>query len=490
MPTTLADSVRERIDLKDHEIEYLTRLLGSWQLIADLSFADLLLWGMMADGRGFICLGQMRPYTTQTLHPEDLFGRVIRVEEMPVVDRAYHESRSARLDEPVLLDGMPVRMEAIPVPVGGRVAAIMTKEGAPLKDRRLGHLEQNYLECATALGRMVAEGTFPFPGTALDPELSPRVGDGMIRLDASGRVVYASPNAMSAYRRLGIMSNIEGELLLDVEVDASASSIALKLGVPAEADVEVGNSVVLQRAIPLLSGPDRIVTGALLLVRDVTQLRHRERELRRQESVVREVHHRVKNNLQTIASLLRLQARRLPSEAKLELEVAIRRIASIALVHDTLSKDPTQDVQFADVAGRLVDMVAEGLVHPSGNIKINLLGGDPGSLHSDLATPLAVVLVELLQNAVKHAFGADGGVVTVNLSKHGDRLRMEVADDGKGLGEGYTVHGAGLGLQIVRELVESELGGNLNIVSDAGTKISVDIPAEPPARLRPYALEA
>ena len=489
MPTTLTESLRAKIDLKDHEVEYLTLLLGSWQLIADLSFADLLLWCRMADGKGFICLGQMRPYTTQTLHPEDLFGRIIRAEELPIVDRAYHDTRASRLDEPVLVDGMPVRMEAIPVPVGDRVAAVMTKEGAPLKDRRLGHLEQNYLECATALGRMVAEGTFPFPGTALDPEVSPRVGDGMIRLDASGRVIYASPNAMSAYRRLGIMSNIEGQQILDVDVDASASSIALKLGIPAEADVEVGPSVVLQRAIPLLSGPDRTVTGALLLVRDVTQLRFRERELRRQESVVREMHHRVKNNLQTIASLLRLQARRLPSEAKQELEVAIRRIASIALVHETLSKDPTQDVEFGEVARRLVDMVAEGLMHPKANIRI-MLGGDPGPLHSDLATPLAVVLVELVQNAVKHAFGPDGGVVTVTLSKHGDRLLMVVADDGRGLGEGYSIQGAGLGLQIVRELVESELGGDLSFLSDGGTKVSVDIPAEPPARLRPYALES
>jgi two-component sensor histidine kinase len=247
--------------------------------------------------------------------------------------------------------------------------------------------------------------------------------------------------------------------------------------------------VVLQRVLPLLSGPDHTVTGALVLVRDVTQLRHRERELRRQESVVREVHHRVKNNLQTIASLLRLQARRLPSDGKQELEEAIRRIASIALVHDTLSKDPTQHVDFAEVAGRLVKMVGEGLVHRDRNIRIEL-GGDPGSLHSDLATPMAVVLVELLQNAVKHAFGAAGGEVKVKLNRHDGRLKMQVEDNGKGLSEGYSLEKAGLGLQIVRELVETELGGALTFTSSGGTRISVDIPAERPPRLRPYPLEA
>lgn len=485
----MAKIVREKTRLVEHELEHLAHLLGSWQLISDLSFADLLLWCQLVKGEGYICIGQMRPYTAQTLHTEDLYGRVLRLEELPVVDRAFHEGRSARLDEPVLVDGTPVRIEAIPVTVGHRVVAVMTKEGTPLKDRRLGQLEQNYLECATALGRMVAEGSFPFPGVALDPELSPRVGDGMIRLDAAGCVAYASPNAMSAYRRLGIVSKIEGERLTDVAPDATVVSMALSLGLPAEDDVEVGNSVVLQRVLPLLSGPDHTVTGALVLVRDVTQLRHRERELRRQESVIREVHHRVKNNLQTIASLLRLQARRLPSDGKQELEEAIRRIASIALVHDTLSKDPTQNVDFAEVAGRLVKMVGEGLVHRDRNIRINL-GGDPGTLHSDLATPMAVVLVELLQNAVKHAFGAAGGEVRVQLNRHDGRLKMQVEDNGKGLSEGVSLENAGLGLQIVRELVESELGGAITLTSSGGTQISVDIPAERPPRLRPYPLEA
>ncbi|MDQ4149168.1 MAG: sensor histidine kinase [Actinomycetota bacterium] len=488
MPRTLAEIVREKTDLADHEIEHLTQLLVSWQLIADLSFADLLLWCRLADGEGYICVAQMRPYTAQTLHPEDLFGKVLRLEELPVVDRAYHERRTARLDEPVLVDGMPVRIEGVPVTVGGKVAAVMTKEGAPLKHRRLSHLEQNYLECAAALSKMVEEGSFPFPGVALDPELAPRVGDGMIRLNPKARVVYASPNAVSAYRRLGVVSNIEGQRLDELGVDSSAVSMALTLGVPVEADVEAGDSVVLQRVLPLLAGSRRTVTGALLLLRDVTQLRHREREIRRQESVVREVHHRVKNNLQTIASLLRLQARRLPLEGKQELEEAIRRIASIALVHETLSKDATQNVDFEDVARRLVKMVAAGLLGRDAKIKIEL-EGHPGTLHSELATPMAVVLVELLQNAVKHAFGPGGGEVKVALRRHDGRLEMKVEDNGRGLKEGYGLGQAGLGLQIVRELVESELGGVLSMRSDGGTRISVDIPAERPARLRPSALE-
>ncbi|MEX2552756.1 MAG: sensor histidine kinase [Actinomycetota bacterium] len=478
MPT-LRELVRDQAELLDDEVDHLSRLLASWQLLSDLSFADLLLWAPLARGTGFVCLAQMRPYTAQTLYPQDLFGRVLRLEELAVVDRAYHENRSWKRDHPVIVDGLPIRMEAIPVPVGGKVAAVMTVHGAPLKHRRRGELEQNYLECAAVLSRMLGEGYFPFPGEGLEPELAPRVGDGMIRLNAAGKVLYASPNAVSAYRRLGIVSNIQGERMVDVGVDASAASTALGFGTQAQSDVEMGMSVVLQRALPFLEGPQRTVTGALLLVRDVTQLRYRERQLQRQEAVVREVHHRVKNNLQTIASLLRIQARRLPSEAKRELEEATRRIAAIALVHETLSRESGQHVDFGTVAGRLVEMVSQALIDPDRKVEIEVKG-DPGKLHSDLATPLAVVLVELIQNSVEHAFKHSGGCVEVSMERSPQRLRMTVHDDGAGLPQDFRPTSTGLGLQIVRELVETELGGVLTMESDQGTKVVVDVPTEKP----------
>ena len=482
---TLTELVRDETNLTPGEVEHLDRLLASWQLLADLSFADLLLWCPLRGGEGFVCLAQMRPYTTQTLYPNDLVGKILRPEELAVVDRVYAENRTWRSEEPLIIDSLPIRIEAIPVPVqADRVSAVMTIHSAPLKNRRRGELEQNYLECAAVLARMVGQGIFPFPGEALDPELAPRVGDGMIRLNLLGKVMYASPNAVSAFRRLGVVTNLQGEKLIDVGVDAAAATQALATGLPAQIDVEVGASVMLQRALPFLEGRDRRVTGAIVLVRDVTQLRYRERQLKRQQAVIREVHHRVKNNLQTIASLLRIQGRRVPPEARRELEEATRRIAAIALVHETLSKESGQFVDFAGVAGRLVRMVSEGLLHPDSRITVRL-EGDPGKLHSDLATPLAVVLVELLQNAVEHAFGETGGSVSVQMQRVGGLLTMVVGDDGKGLPEGFGPKDKGLGLQIVRALVESELAGRFSYLSNRGATFTVEVPTERPVGLLP-----
>lgn len=479
MPT-LEELLIDRAGLRQEAAGHIHRLLGSWQLIADLSFADLLLWCRMDGEAGFVCVGQMRPYTAQTLRPDDLFGSVVRPEEFPLVDRAFLERRTWQRDEPVLIDGIPVRMEAVPVPVNGAPIAVMTLEGAPLSHRRPGRLEQNYLECAAALRSMVENGTFPFEGESLDPETAPRVGDGFLRLDADGVIRYASPNGVSAYRRLGIISNIEGERVDDLGVDAASVRAALETRVPAEGDATLANTVVLQRTIPLLD-PDERLSGGVVLVRDVTELRYTERMLQRKEAVIREIHHRVKNNLQTIASLLRLQARRLGStEARTQLEEATRRIAAIAVVHETLSRETGELVDFTEVAKQIVSMVAQGLTHPDRRVAFDF-EGTAGRLPTDLATPLVVALVELLQNAVEHAFGPEGGTVHIATRREADRLVLEVSDDGSGMPSKTE---EGLGLQIVRALVETELEGTIELKSAAGTTVTLTIPVRPRAGYR------
>src|SRR6185436_12504808 len=106
-----------------------------------------------------------------------------------------------------------------------------------------------------------------------------------------------------------------------------------------------------------------VITGGIVLMRDVTDLRRRDRLLLSKDAAIREVHHRVKNNLQTISSLLRLQARRLdPGEGREALAEAERRIRSIALVHEILSREAGEQVDFNDIVPSLVRMAEDGLL--------------------------------------------------------------------------------------------------------------------------------
>jgi two-component sensor histidine kinase len=244
-------------------------------------------------------------------------------------------------------------------------------------------------------------------------------------------------------------------------------------------DTELGNAqaTLILRSIPLSPTGER--TGGLVLLRDVTDLRRRDRELVTKDATIREIHHRVKNNLQTVAALLRLQARRIGvPEGRVALEEAVRRVGAIAVVHETLSQAFDESVDFDDVTDRLTRLVTDVGSH---GVPIRAhRTGSFGSISSDAATPLAMVYTELIQNAVEHAFDEErSGTIEIRCAREGDSLRLAVEDDGVGLPDGFSLEEASsLGLSIVSTLV-GELGGQISLgprSAGSGTCVEVWIP--------------
>jgi two-component sensor histidine kinase len=302
-------------------------------------------------------------------------------------------------------------------------------------------------------------------------------------------VVYASPNGLSVFRRLGLSGDLAGLSLADTtralvppRRRPDEETLSAVMGGRAHRDTEIGTDEVslIVRAIPLRPQGDHI--GALVLVRDITDLRRRDRELVTKDATIREIHHRVKNNLQTVAALLRLQARRMDSEAaRAALEEAVRRVGSIAIVHETLSQAVEERVDFDEIVDPLARMVTE-VSAVRGGVRVRR-DGSFGVLSSDTATALAMVLTEVLQNAVEHGFAdRDGGAVVLTVRRLVGRLHVTVDDDGRGLPADFDLDGStSLGLSIVRTLVESELGGQLEVgpgPSGRGTRAAVDLPLE------------
>jgi len=473
---SLAELARLHTDLDGPRLAHLQRLVASWGLLADFCFSDLLLFAPVAGAETsrFVVLGQVRPTTSQTLYREDWVGEVLDEVERPLVARAYRlgeiiegEINLSPLQERVRVLCIPVRWE-------GRMVAVLTRESVPSVGRQPGELERIYVEIFNRFARMIAAGQFPFAAEDAESEEAPRVGDGVLLLDDRGNVEYSSPNAVSALHRMGIHANADGMTLSELGFEESAVRTALAIGAPVTEEVERGPVTVLVRCIPVLEA--RGVSGGVVLIRDISELRRRDRLLISKDATIREIHHRVKNNLQTISSLLRLQGRRLASpEAKVAIEESVRRIRSIALVHETLSRDAGDDVPFAEILRPLVRMVEEGLTTPD-RTRFDVVG-DAGRLPANVATPLAVVLTELLQNAVEHGFGTgdgdgDGpaakGSVVVELANHGAHLVVQVRDDGAGLPEDFSIDGSsGLGLSIVRTLV-TEMGGTIDLYPGPG----------------------
>ena len=468
---TLADRIMAVSDLDRRQAEHLRTLCSSWQLLADLSFSDLLLYVPTRGHDEFEIAAQLRPFTSQTLYPQDMVGSRFTQPEQPIVERAFREGNIWAQDDPVLVDGIPIRMDAVPVRFRGDVIGVVTKEGSPATSRRPGRLEQIYLDAGEHVSRMIGDGVFPWRDQPLGEW--PRVGDGLLLLDEDGSVTWASPNALSSLRRLGIKHNILGRSLDELGLGGTPVSEALETGSLIDGEIVRGGTDVFLRVVPFVR--DGKQHGGLVLAKDVSEVRQKERLISVKDATIREIHHRVKNNLQTIASLLRLQGRRLHSEeAKAALNESVLRIGSIALVHETLSEDPSDVAEFGEVARRIARMVGDGLVGPELRVEIEV-HGEAGSVAPEVATPLAVTLSELVQNAIEHAFPSGQGKVLIELARVGGEVVVTVSDDGVGI-DVTNLDSGRLGLQIVRSLID-ELGGTFEIVSENGTRAQVRVPA-------------
>jgi two-component sensor histidine kinase len=473
-------------DLSTADVEWLALLVADWQIVADLSFADLVLWLPATDGSGYWAGAQMRPTTGPTAIIDDVVGSFLHAGRRPLLDAALAEGRIAREGDPEWRDDVPVRVEAIPVRRGARLIAVVARNTNLQGVRTPSRLELSYLQTASELSQMIAHGSFPFAGQRSNHADTPRVGDGFIRVDVAGDVGYASPNALSVYRKLGLAGDLTGKSLAGVTRELvppamrpDEETVSAVLGGRVPRDVELGNSqaTLILRSIPLRPLGER--TGGLVLLRDVTELRRRDHELVTKDATIREIHHRVKNNLQTVAALLRLQARRIGvPEGRVALEEAVRRVGAIAVVHETLSQGFDESVDFDEVADRLTRLVTDVGSHGA-PIRTRRTGSF-GAISSDAATPLAMVFTELIQNAVEHAFDAErGGSIDVACEREGERLRMSVTDDGVGLPPGFRLEDASsLGLSIVSTLM-GELNGSITLGARAegtGTCVSLDIP--------------
>jgi two-component sensor histidine kinase len=461
--------VQSHVAISDAQASVLEALIDDWHILADLAFSDLVLWVPGTDPHNFYAIAQIQPATGPSALEEDIVGDVIAYDNQTLVTQAYHTHEICTTSDNKLRAGVPVDVWAIPLMVSGSCWGIVERHTNQMGVRAPGELEDHYLETANVLFKMAWRGAFPDKGHNRLTGISPRVGEGLILLNTTGVVTYASPNAISVYRKMGLTTDLVGEKIAPLTAALAKgkgapmdTSLAAYFRSPhsEETDVETAHGSAFMRTLPLTDAKKRI--GTLVVCRDTTELRRRERQLVTKDATIREIHHRVKNNLQTVSALLRLQARRMKStEAQSALEEAMSRVQAIAVVHEILSYSMSGSVDFDDVADRLLKLAGD-LAAEKGHVTTKREGSF-GEVSAAVATPLSLVLTELCQNAIEHGLASGYGQVTVVADRHDDAiLQLLVVDNGQGLPPDFKVDDktrTSLGLSIVSTLLE-DLNGH------------------------------
>ena len=378
----------------------------------------------------------------------------------------------------------------------GRTLAVLAAE-VPVAEHEPSDNEIHQRRLGARLLTMLQHGAFPIEGAPIPPRRgAPRVGDGVVELDEAGVVQWTSPNARSAFHRFGIAGDMTGTTLAELSTEVLQSRSPVDESLPLvlmgraawRSDMQARGGTLSLRAVPLTDAGKR--TGAVILVRDVTELRRRERELITKDATIREIHHRVKNNLQTVAALLRMQSRRMKTdEAREALAEAMRRVSTIALVHESLLQGSEEAVHFDEVIDRCLRLAvdaASATVHRAGSPRLTdgqvevrtEKIGRVGTIRAEEATPLALVVTELATNAVEHGLSETGGTLTIRSERTGSHLVICIEDDGNGMGAAKPT---GLGTNIALTLVQGQLGGTLTWEDrgEGGTRAIVDVYLDP-----------
>ena len=467
------------MDMPDHDARatalnaetHAANIAANLQLIADLSYGDVAL-ARPSDGR-LVVAADARPMTAVAAMPASRVGQALDRSDEPEAYDAWEDRAAVIGTRRRSTRGIVFFTSARAVGSAGAPIGVIVRDVVQQVIEAPGTMEVAFMNLAERVLEMLELGPLMDVDSG-EPFTTRRIaGDGVMAVDGDGLVSYASPNAVNIMGLAGFEGALVGSRMAELPGGATATGPVILVPGAREVTLELGGRVLRYRTIGF-------APGALVLVEDVTDVRRREQEIRVKEATIREVHHRVKNNLQTIASLLRIQARRTTSdEASRALAEAVERVSSMAVVHEMLASATEESVDFAEAARTVVDMVRRSMSSGESGLRV-LTEGDTGLVPASAATSLALVTAELVHNAIEHGIGVGGsGSVVVSMRRLPDALHLSVRDDGAGLPEGFdAATSAHLGLAIVKTVVEDDLRGALDLSSGTrrGTTVTIRVP--------------
>ncbi|MGQ9557541.1 MAG: sensor histidine kinase [Desulfurispora sp.] len=454
----------------EQDLNIIGSLAANLPYIADLAGADMFIDMFTEDRRVAIVVAEARPRTAPSLYSSTVLGQAAYAENEPAVFQAFNTEKPALNVRGISQEGVPIAQTVLPVRgVSGEIIAVLIME----RDNSSQVQQEKSLKLLSETAQKLTDTLFNLD--SMGNVLPTLIHDALLITNGKYEVAYMNKVAENLFTSLcgtyfAPRSLIEIEQRLPQLTPVFSSELDVE-------EVQVGGRTLLVRSLSLLDGS--VLKGSVYLLRDITELRQKEKQLIAKSAVIKEIHHRVKNNLQTIASLLRLQMRRVDvPEVRQAFQESINRIKCIALVHEFFSRESPEIIEMKSCIEKIAAMLRESMLTVDSTVVITVQG-DKIYLPSEKATPVAIIVNELLQNALEHGMaGREAGQIAVDIVA-GPRVQISVADDGRGLPANFSLESmTNLGLQIALTLVRENLGGDLRVLPrEKGTRAELVFPS-------------
>ncbi len=478
--------------LTEGERALLERVREALPIAADVSRSDVFLF---QPGEDEFCVAiHARSHAMATLFPHRQAGRCLDAEERPWIWQAIARGAYMRRVLKDIPDALGQVQQQI-WPVAGEAGEVIAAVGVYTNAVELERHKRRARSFQLALAHFFkALSRGDFSGCGVLPPFTDR--SGIIFIDGLGRYRYLSGIAANIYRRLGYLDDLRMRTLEEVASgDQELVQRAWETRRCVFEEATVRNRILQRSVIPLFGAPDHLTFlerrrwrgrgrnryGALLLVNDVTEVRETEAEIKIKTAMIKEVHHRLKNNLQLLISMMRMQARRAQTEEARELLAeAMNRLKSMAVIHDSLAHGESETLNLSDVLTQIAAQTQMNIAAPHRQIRIRFTHVDDIQLPTNKVTACALVFNELLLNSVKHGFGEhESGEIRIQLYDRGDQIELIMEDTGRGLPEDFSPEeNASIGLDIIRTLVQDDLKGTIQFstLSQGGVRARLLFP--------------
>lgn len=465
MKTRIWELCKRYSDLADEDINKLEAMGECLQAIANAEEADVFIDCLTRTKDKAIVVAEARPHIASSMYLGSVVGKYAFQNNEPAVIRSLELGVATNSMKAITQENKSVVQSVTPIQNHGRTIGVIIIE----KD-----ITEKVEE--TKQIKVLAEGYDKLISAIMveleNPEcLAEYIDEGIIMVDSLGIVRFRNNIAKYIYENIGYKQEIIGMDYSNICLDNRSFQEVMDGSVYQSREVRIGKSYFKLKIILLNKSDCKLV----IMIKDMTLMKEKEKELILKSVAIKEIHHRVKNNLQTIASLLRLQSRRSEiDETKEVINEAMNRILSIASTHELLAQEGLDEVYIMEVIGNIKNNALRCFADKGQDVTVEI-EGDDFKVSADTSTSVALIINELLQNSMKYAFkGRERGEIKIVIKQGLTYSNIYVIDDGIGF-ERKNVRKKSLGLSIVERTVTGKLHGNISIDSNSsGTKVSFD----------------